>query len=277
MMMEELFKKYNVVHINGYRYYLVNLRERSFDLENTIPYCITIDGVTIVDSSWKNLIPKIVEELDSKSPKTIEELLSIKCDWSKQCVFGTVRKSNYTPYKGIYINTNHTAIHAMWTIQLLLKEYNVDLDKCEFIIKRQPIAEPKEIREAVAEQCKKGFEDYLRSELNKNDKSIKAIINNIECLNRQFLPRISSGYTDFYLIENPAFFWNYSKKTEEYFARKGCSSEVLYKLSRQLNYLYEYIKKVNKENKIKYSNYFYGSKNDTSLDEFLDDFDSSLD
>lgn len=273
-MLEEILNKYNIVHIDGCRYYLINLKERSFDFEFTAPYCITINGVTIFDSSWKNIIPRIVEELDSKMPKSKQELLNIKCDWGKQCVFGEDRKSNFTPYKDIYINTNHTAIHAMWIIQLLLDEYHIDLNQCEFVLKRQPLAEPKEVREFFKKETIKKFQNFLRGELKKSEEAVSAIVKNIDFVNTKILSSVSTGYYDFFLIEDPAAFANYSKKANELLEEKNYSQKVKQTIERQLNYLYEYVKKANKENKIKFSNYSCLKKSEKAIDKFLSDFDA---
>ena len=51
MTENELFQKYNIVHIDGCRYYLVDLKEKLYNLESTVPYCININGVLIYDGS----------------------------------------------------------------------------------------------------------------------------------------------------------------------------------------------------------------------------------
>ncbi len=278
MTKEELFEKYNIVHVDGCRYYIVDLKTKAYDFECTIPYCLTIYGVTIFDSSWKNLIPRVVEELDSKNPKSKSELLSMSTTWSKQCVFGEIKKSNFVPYKDIYINANHTALHAMWIIQLLLHEYNVDLDKCEFVIKRQPAAEPSDVRKYFKEEALNGFERFLKSNLNKDEKSINNILKNFEYINQKVLPIISNGYSDLFLIEDPSYFFNYSKKIVEQLKTKIIKNEVIISISRQLGYLYDYVKITNKENKLKYIDYNYSSreKDNQELKDFLDDFDSII-
>ncbi len=275
MTRDGMFKKYNVVHVDGCRYYIVNLKEKLYDYECTIPYCITINGVTMYDSSWKNLIPRIVEELDSKNPKSKNELLSIVCDWSKQCVFGETKKSNFVPYKDIFINANHTALHAMWIIQLLLKEYNVDLDECEFVIKRQPSAEPKELRDYVKNETINEFKLFLRNSLNKSEKSIENILKNFEYLNLKILSKISIGYYDIFLIEDPAYYANYSKKIIEQLKQTTIKKEAIDSITKQLGYFYEFIKIINKKNKLEYTNYkFVKKESDTKeLDDFLKDFD----
>ena len=275
MTENELFQKYNIVHIDGCRYYLVDLKEKLYNLESTVPYCININGVLIYDGSWKNLIPKVVEEIDSKNPKTIDQLLSITCDWSKQCVFGKTKMSNFTEYRGIYINTNHTAIHAMWIIQLLLREYEIDLDSCEFILKRQPAAEPREVRDFCKANTIEGFKKYLKT-IGKKDKTIDIIVKNIDTINSKALSKLSNGYNDFFLIESPTTFFNYMKKAVEYLPKLGYPSSTNDALARQINYLYDYIKKSNADNKLKYKNHDMFESDKNELDKFLDDFDSMI-
>ena len=210
--MTELYNQYNIVHIEGCRYYLVDLKTKDYYFENTVPYCCVIDKVVLYDSSWKGMIVKVAEELDRLSPKTEEELLGMSNSWGKQDVFSLKKKSNYQPFKGLFINTNHTAIHAMWTIQLLLSEYNFDLDKCKFILRRLPLAEPKEIREYEKEKTLTGFKEFLSKDDEHSETAIDNIIKAIEVINAKILPSFAKGYYDLFLIEHPNYYYNYSTK-----------------------------------------------------------------
>lgn len=214
--MENIYQKYNIEYIGGIRHYVVDLKEKEYSFENTVPYCINIYGEEIFDSSWKNIIEKIVVHIDKINPKTIDELLAIKNTWGKQAVFSQTAKANHIPFKGIYINANHTAVHAMWTIQLLLNEYAIDLDKCKFIIRRLPIAEPKEVREYERAKAEQGFREFMVEKYKKSDEFIDAIIKTINLLNKKILSELTVGYNDLFLLENPQYYTNYSIKVIEH-------------------------------------------------------------
>ena len=272
--MTELYSKYNIVHIEGCRYYLVDLKTKDFYFENTVPYCCVINKVELYDSSWKGMIVKVAEELDRLSPKTEDELLSMSNSWGKQDVFSLKKKSNYQPFKGLFINTNHTAIHAMWTIQLLLDEYNIDLDNCKFVLRRLPLAEPKEVREYEKEKTLTGFRSFLQSETTHSDIAIENIIKSIEVINAKILPTFAKGYYDLFLIEHPNYFYNYATKALKIIKEKAKVSEETYRsYEYAVGKLDEFTKIRYKNNKIEFDDYkIIESKESDTLSDF-NDFD----
>lgn len=274
--MTELYGKYNIVHIEGCRYYIVDLKAKEFYFENTVPYCCVINRVVLYDSSWKGMVLKVAEELDRVNPKTEDELLAMRNSWGKQDVFSLKKKSNYQPFKGLFINTNHTAIHAMWTVQLLLNEYDVNLDDCKFILRRMPLAEPKEIREYEKSKALEGFKSYLTKECSCTEDDINEILKNIEWLNTKVLPSFAKGYYDLFLIENPLNFYSYSDKALKLVKEKMyVKQEVFHGLENAILKLNEFTKIRFKLNKIKYNDYkVIENTGKDILDDFneLDDF-----
>lgn len=270
--MIDIYEKYRIVHIDGCRHYYVNLKEKEYNFENTFPYCLTIESVQIYDTSWKGMIEKLCVFLDDLFPKSIEELLSIKNSWGKQDVFSSVKKTNYTKFKTIFINTNHTSVHAMWTIQLLLQEYSVDLDKCQFIIRRLPIAEPKEIREYERNRAIETFRSFMREKYHKSEATIDGLIKNIDIINKKILPKISVGYDDIFLIESPYYFATYAGKILEYSKTKMFYNENQLKvIDYTVKKMAKFIKHLNKENRVLFG--LNGSKTiDDDIDDFPDDF-----
>lgn len=268
--MTELYDKYNVVHIEGCRYYIVDLKQKEFYFENTLPYCCVINGVELYESSWKNMIFKVAEELDRVNPKSEDELLSMRNSWGKQEVFGLNKKSNFLPFKGLFINVNHTAVHAMWTVQLLMNEYGVNLDDCKFILRRLPLAEPKEIREYEKEKTLEEFKDYLLQENTHTEETAQSIIKNIEIINAKVLPSFAKGYHDLFLIENPTYFYNYSGKALKILKEKmRVSPETLRTMEYAVEKLEEYTKMRYKNNKILFDDY---KIIDTKEDDIISDF-----
>jgi len=202
MDLREIEKKYNIVYIQGKRYYLEDLTVKNYNYENTIPCYFCYEEIEIFNNSWKNMIIELVKALDLKFPKSKEELLSIKADWTKSLIFSDAKKANHVYYKGLYLNCNHTAIHAMWVIQLLLKAYNIPLDKCEFIIKRSPLSESSEVKSIIKLDVLNKFIEYLRVEKSKKSTVIDNIIKCIDFINRNYLPKFSKSYTDLFLIDD---------------------------------------------------------------------------
>ena len=250
--MQSIYDKYNIVYIDGCRHYVVDLKTKEYTFENTVPYCINIYGENIFDSSWKNMIEKVVNYIDRINPKTTAEMLAIKNSWGKQAVFSEEKKANFIPFKGIYLNGNHTAVHAMWTIQLLLQEYSIDLDKCKFIIRRSPAAEPKEVREYEHAQTEQGFKQYMIDKFNKSDAFIDAIIKTINLLNKKILPEITASYYDLFLIENPLYYANYSTKVLDYVKKYALYNEnQMQTIEYSLEKLGKFIKFKHKENKLR--------------------------
>lgn len=273
--MFELYEKYNIVHINGCRYYIVDLKAKEYLFENTVPYCCVIKSVVIFDSSWKNMIVKIIEELDRLNPKSESELLSIKNSWGKQDVFSLNKKCNFQPFKGLYINTNNTAVHAMWTIQLLLNEYSINLDECKFILRRLPLAEPKEIREYEKAKALTEYREFLHNEPKITEAVIDDAIKSIEFINAKVLPTFAKGYHDLFLIENPNMFYSYASKALKLLKEKHhVNTETYASAEYAIEKLTEYIRVRHQKCKIDYNDYKIVESSENNILSDFDDFDN---
>lgn len=215
-----IFEKYNILLRGNERFYTEDLNERDYVLEGATPVYIMIDDKYLSERSWIGLIPKLAIYLQSKSPKTSEELISYRTGWTKTPMFTTEKRINFQPiFDNLYINTNHTAVHSVWLIQDLLDFYCVDKTNITFLIKRPPSIEPQEVRDYVKTEIKMHFSDYLRSK--KMDQiSIEKVINGIEIMNK-YLAMISKSYYDFFLLDNTYTISNYKSKF-----LKDCSKYV---------------------------------------------------
>lgn len=138
----DIYEKYKIHVINGRRYYEYNVDEKLPLLDYTIPYYFKYNDIEIYDRRWTMMALKIVQELDKRNPKTDDYLLNIKYSWSKTEVFSKIKRTNYTPFRDLYLNTNHDSMHALMSIQCLLRAYDVDPKECYLLINRHPIAEP---------------------------------------------------------------------------------------------------------------------------------------
>ena len=77
----------NMVFEGIKRYYVENLDERDYSLENTVPYEFTLGDTVIEEHSWGNLICAVVDLLLEKFPHGEEFLLDFSAPWSKKNIF----------------------------------------------------------------------------------------------------------------------------------------------------------------------------------------------
>lgn len=157
----DIYGKYKIHVINGRRYYEYNVDEKLPLLDNTIPYYFKYNDIEIYDNRWTMMALKIVQELDKRNPKTNDYLLNIKYSWSKTEVFSKNKRTNYTPFRDLYLNTSHDSTHALMSIQCLLRAYDVDPKECYLLINRHPIAEPADVREYIINRERHGFSKSL--------------------------------------------------------------------------------------------------------------------
>lgn len=232
--------KYSIYYINDKRYY-VETMNKSLMLENTIPYMFEYKNIRIYDTAWNRITVKILEEIDALNPKSEEELLSLKYDWSSTSVFSKDKLTNFLPFKNIYINTNHTAVHAGMNIQLLLKAYNIPLEECKIHIRRHPSAEPKEVRDYYRNITINGLKKVLML-IGLSQKSIETTIGNMDVINKKILSELSNGFTDFYLFDDYNYFVNYKVKTLEYVKNKYYGTPYVVAAEKGLRYLDIYYK-----------------------------------
>lgn len=237
-----LEKKYKLLYINGKRYYEFDMTNSLPSLDETVPYYFKYKDIEIYASAWNKMTLSILSALDEREPKTEEELLNIHYYWTKTDIFSRDKRTNYTPYKNLFLNTNHTATHAMMNIQGLLKEYNVPLNECTFYIRRHFVSEPKEVKEMVRAKTINCFSKMLA--LKEFDQErIGKIISNFATVNK-FLSKVSPGYNDFFLFDDYYYFTNYKVKVLEYLEKKFYSEQDKnYRIiKRYLEYLDDYYK-----------------------------------
>ena len=209
----DIHEKYKIIKINNKRYYVFDMTEKLPILDETVPYLFRYDDIKIMVSSWNRMTIKILEEIDKRAPKSREELLALNYEWSSQKPFSETKKTNFTPFRDLYLNTNWTSTHAMMNIQLLLRAYNIDLSKCYFLIKKHFVYEPDEVKEYIRDETKKEFARYLEI-TGKEEAKIDVIIKNFDTINK-ILAKVSSGYNDFFLFDDVGYFKNYREKVIE--------------------------------------------------------------
>lgn len=237
-----LEEKYKLHFINGQRYYEFDMKTALPFLEDTVPYLFKYKDIEIYNSAWNRMTIDILAAIDKLNPKTEEELLKIHYYWTKTDIFSKEKKTNFIQYKNLYVNTNHTATHAMMNIQGLLKAYDIPLEECYFMIRRHISAEPLEVREFYRAKTIADFKEYLAL-MSLDEERIGKISNNVLSVNKYFLSKISSGFNDFYLFDNYYYFTNYKIKVIEYITTKTYLEEKKQgAVKRCLNYLDNFYK-----------------------------------
>jgi len=239
-----LMNKYGVVFINGRRYYEFDLMTKLPILDNTVPFLFKYKDIEIYESSWNKMALRIVEELNKKHFRSTDYLLKLEYWWSKTNVFSRCKRTNFTPYRDIYLNTNHTSTHSMMSIQCLISAFGVSLSDCYFLIRRHPISEPTEIRNYFREKNIDGFRKCMKFR-GYSETRIEKVINNFRVIN-QLLATVSQGFDDFFLFDDYQYFSNYKAKTIQKAEIKFISNEKYVSATKKsLNRLDEYYK--NKE------------------------------
>lgn len=236
-----LMDKFNLFFVDGKRYYEFDMTTKLPVLENSIPYLFRYKEIEIYESTWNKMTVRIVEELDKLYPKSESYLLSLKYWWSKTEVFSPVPRRNFSAYKNIFLNTNHTSTHAMMNIQCLLEAFGVPASSCYFVVRKHPIAEAYSVRTYFKNKTIKGFKDCMLFR-GFSQKRIDTTINNFKVAN-QLLGMVSQGYDDFFLFDEYYNFFNYKvkvvQKAKEKFVSSEKNVEIIIKI---LNRLDEYYK-----------------------------------
>ena len=236
--MDELAAKYNMHYINGKRYYEFDMTEPLPILEETVPYLFRYKDIEVRSMSWNKMTIAILTELDKISPKTEQELLAISYDWTKAVIFSKTPRTNYSPYKNLYLHTNHTSTHSMMNIQGLLKEYGIPLSECFFLIRRHFVSEPEEVKIAIRNNTISEFSRFLR-DIKLGENQISTVISNFAIINK-YLSKVSPGYNDFLLFDDYQYFANYKDKVLQYLSntKHYSMADAKYRvIAKCLNYL----------------------------------------
>lgn len=209
----------NVVFEGTRRYYVEDLSERDYSLENTTPYQLDILGHVIEEHAWGLLLYRTADLLLTLFPDYKNKILSFQCQWTKAKMFTLEPKTNFKPLQnGFYINCNHTALHACWFLQDMLDFFGIEKSSVSFLIHRPSSAEPKKVKEYVEKRFKRNFTEFIKSEFGKPDEYAEKVIRMIEKYLNPMLVKISKSYTNLFLFDDKATLANYIKKIREQIA-----------------------------------------------------------
>lgn len=242
----------NVVFEGTRRYYVEDLSERDYSLENTTPYQLDILGHIIEEHAWGLLLCKTADLLLTLFSDFKDKILSFQCQWTKAKMFTLEPKTNFKSLQnGFYINCNHTAVHACWFLQDMLDFFGIDKSSVSFLIHRPSSAEPKKVKEYVEKRFKRNFKEFIKSEFGKPDDYADKVIRMIEKYLNPMLIKFSKSYTNFFLFDDNAILSNYVKRIREMMETDLRYDEKVKKVfNKYLNYLVKFYKE--NSNSIKY-------------------------
>ena len=265
MSLDELYKKYGVLTDGLQRRYVINVMDRPYDLDFATPFELSI----LVPKEWENdssspnkyvqknfthrawtrILGDLVLYLLEKAPKSKEELIAFRTDWSKAAVFGDYKMfANVIPLReDLYLSINYTSTHFMWVIGDLIRFFGLEYGFV--VVHKTPEVEPREIKEAIGIIRRNEFKYYLVSRYQKSEESADKIINNIGSLNK-VLARIGSTYNDFFLFDDTTALSNFkSRLLIDYRKYTSWNDHQLETAQRYLNYVTDFYTKLKKEAK----------------------------
>lgn len=239
-----LFEKYCVKLQRRRRYYKEDLTTRDYTLAHTTPYCMMFRDFCSNKHSWGDLLIDLTNYLCSKSIKSLNELIYFHTEWTKQDIFLVEKRTNHKLlHNGLFLNCNHSALHACWLIQDLLNFFCINTNEVEFYIHRAVTNEPRELRVLLENEFKKEFKEFLMVKHDKTDELAEKIINNIEKVMNPRLSKISSTYSNFFMFDDYIMYLNYAGKFEKII---DGDLRIVYKnkqiIKRYLCYLREFYK-----------------------------------
>lgn len=143
-------------------------------------------------------------------------------------------------YPGLWVNCNHTALHAYWLLKDLLDFFGMCKDAAELVIHRLPSAEPGPAKLYFKNKCNADFKDCLSISKDKSPESIEKIVRNIDAYLNPMLAEISNSYIDFFLFDSFAYCYNYAIKVRPSIKKSRWNERSKATLNRYLNSLVEF-------------------------------------
>jgi len=229
-------EQYHIIYQKGKRRYIFDMSDTQPVLDFCIPHRFRYKDIEIVSHAWNEMTVKILEAIDRINHKSDEELLNLTYSWSKTKPFSEKKLTNFTKFRDIYLNTNHTSTHSMMSLQMLLTFYGIPLKDVYFEIIKHHKAESRDVRNHYIYETKSLFKNTLEF-YGYNSEQIANVLNCIDFINRYF-PLVSDVFDNFYLFDNPDYFLNYKAIVLEYIEKHSTPNN--YKITKKcLNLLYK--------------------------------------
>lgn len=218
--MESIEDKYGIIYIGNKHYYIEDLTKRDYTLENCLPLYLNIEGEEFNETTWINLLPALAEYLIEEFGPTQKELCDFSLEWSKAKIFSEDKKINSVLLSnGLYLNCNHTAQHSCWVVQDLVKYFDISLLNCKLIIRRNPKAEKKEVKDYFKNKHKEEFKSYVLFELGKDEKYYDSCIKALDSSEKLF-NKLFPTFESLYYFDDYTYFCNYKVKFLDHLKNK---------------------------------------------------------
>lgn len=237
MNISDLFKKYAIVTNGIKRFYVINLSDRVFSLENCVPIQLVVNSdISFEENSWTNLLVKVAQYLQEKYRINHQELYNFRPIWSDKPVFTYDQRIDNCKLveSDLYISHNYSNSHIMWLIYDLFVFYEVDCAQSHIYINRFPDAEPKEVKTAVETYIRERFETYLEKDEQISSKLVQKILNSFNTFNK-IVSKTNSSFKNCYLIQDTIKLQRYidllRKESKKYF-----NSEQIVLLEKYVGY-----------------------------------------
>lgn len=234
----------NVVFEGKKRYYVEDLTEKDYNLENTTPYQLNMLGHFIEEHAWGRMLCRTAQLLLELYPEYTNKILDFRCTWTKMQMFSNEKRTNFKQIAdNLYINCNHTALHSCWFLQELLDFFNIDKANMHFLIHRPSSAEPKHIQSYVEQRFKRNFAEFVKIKYNKTEEYTDTMLARIEKYLNPTLAKISKSYPNLFLFDDYATAYNYIKKLSEKLSiNLSLPAKAKTVLNKYLDYLIEFYK-----------------------------------
>ena len=245
-MEKTIEEKYGIVYVEGERYYSFSLNEKKYDLESTRPFFVRIDGKVLEEHTWNNLIVLVFDYVITRKNISREELLSFSTEWSKSLIISSSKLSRtYMDLKnGLFVNTNHTAVHCCWIIQDFLNFCSYELNDVSIIIKRTGVSEPKEVRDYFINKSIAGFNQYIVDVFPETKRKILVTYSKyLKAVDEKFTMKAFKSVYSIYLVDNVQTMYKLKEDYINYLKFKTTvRKEQLEYIIEGLNLYYQYIK-----------------------------------
>lgn len=205
--------KYNIFYKNGSRVYKLDLCKKTYNMDSYRPNSFIIDGKEIVEGTWTRVLVRLTNYLINKFPLDKDEMINCEIEWSKSPIFmseGTL-SSHVKLDNNLYINCNRTSTHLCWTLQEILKLFDIDCRTCELYINIPHNLENPEVVDYLSGKYRDEFRVYLEFEKKFNDKKIETVFSSIDKMDiilRKHMP----AYLSFLLIDSSLVYANVKSK-----------------------------------------------------------------
>lgn len=239
-----LEEKYGIIYVGNKHYYKMDLSTHAFDLENSTPLYLKIEGYELYENAWTNLVYEVVKYIVEEFEYSQEELLKYELEWSKAKLFTINPKANYKRLlNGLYVNCNHTALHSCWVIQDFIKFSGIALFDCMLIVQKKACSEIEEVKKYYKQKHKDEFKSYVLYSLEKDLKYYEQCIKLLDATEVSFKKEYPT-FESVYYFEEYVIYNNYKITYVNYLKNKtNINSNTVNAITKSLNIYGDFLKK----------------------------------